>query len=230
MFKVAKSVRPTDWTTRNYRDPIVVRALRKDFYGKCYICEQKHFPNLNVEHFIPHLDDDILKFDWNNLYFACSRCNSIKNRYYDNMLDCCNQDHLVEEWIKVYFTNFDDDISVINACTSDNPFYDNASVAQALIANCYNKSDSSGTQEISKEDLRDKILDEHNEFLTMRINFIKNLDKLLDEEKINEAKKIKLRLKSHYPFSAILRGALEKDSKLRTILEEIERMEFQQSA
>lgn len=230
MFKVVKSARPTDWITKNYRDPVVVRALRKDFHGKCYICEQKHFPNLNVEHFIPHLDNETIKLDWNNLYFACSRCNSIKNKYYDNMLNCCNQDHLVEEWIKVYYTNFDDDIEVINACPTNNPFYGKASVAQVLITNCYNKSDSSGAQEISKEDLRDKILDEHNEFLAMRINFIKNFDKLLDEEKIHEAKKIKLRLKSHYPFSAILRGALEKDSKLRATLEEIERMEFQQSA
>ncbi|PTV49865.1 HNH endonuclease [Acinetobacter pittii] len=230
MFKVVKSQRPTDWTTKNYRDPIVVRALRKDFYGKCYICEQKHFPNLNVEHFIPHLDDEDLKFDWNNLYFACSRCNSIKNKYYNDMLDCCNKDHLVEDWIKLYFINPDDDIKVINTCPKDNPLYHNASIAQELIDNCYNKSDSSGTQEISKEDLREKILDEYNEFQTMRINFIKNLDKLLDDEKIHEAKKIKLRLKSHYPFSAILRGVLDKDSKLREALQEIEVIEFQQSA
>lgn len=230
MFKVAKSARPTDWTTKNYRDPVVVRALRKDFYGKCYICEQKHFPNLNVEHFIPHLDDEALKLDWNNLYFACSRCNSIKNKYYDNMLDCCNQNHLVEEWIKIYYTNFDDDIEIINACPTDNPLYDKASVAQKLITNCYNKSDSSGTQEISKEDLREKILDEHNNFLTMRINFIKNLDKLLDEEKIHAAKQMKHRLKAHYPFSAILRGVLEKDSRLRNALEEIDQLELQQSA
>ena len=78
MFKVSKSARPTDWTTKDYKDPVVVKQLKKDFHSKCYICEQKHFPNLNVEHFIPHLDDETLKLDWNNLYYACSRCNSIK--------------------------------------------------------------------------------------------------------------------------------------------------------
>ena len=230
MFKVVKSERPVEWTTKNYRDHVVVRALRKDFHGKCYICEQKHFPNINVEHFIPHLDNEEIKLDWNNLYYACSRCNSIKNKYYNDMLDCCKQEHLVEEWIKIYYKNYDDDIEVINACPTDNPFYEKVSVAQILITNCYNKCDSSGTQEISKEDLRDKILDEHSKFLAMRIDLVNNLDELLEDEKIYRAKKIKLRLKSHYPFSAILRGALEKDSKLRATLEEIERIELKQSA
>ena len=31
MFKVSKSARPTDWTTKDYKDPVVVKQLKKDF-------------------------------------------------------------------------------------------------------------------------------------------------------------------------------------------------------
>jgi hypothetical protein len=229
MFKVSKSTRPTDWTTKDYKDPAVVQQLKKDFHGKCYICEQKHFPNLNVEHFITHLNDETLKLDWNNLYYACSRCNSIKNKYYDDMLDCCNENHLVEEWIKVYYRMPDEDIEVINACPDDHSYREKAEASKALIARCFNNANS-GIQEVSKEDLREKIIEVHNEFLDLRREFFKKLDDWQDAEKIKKADDIKHRLKSHYAFSAILRGYLEKDKKWRTALEEIEQLKLQQSA
>ncbi|WP_235953739.1 hypothetical protein [Acinetobacter terrae] len=169
-----------------------------------------------------------MKLDWNNLYYACSRCNSIKNKYYNNMLDCCNQDHLVEDWIKVYYRMPDEDIEVINTCPEGNEYRERADTSQTLISKCFNNANS-GVQEVSKEDLRDKIIDVHSEFLDLRRDFFKNLDNWLDEEKIIEAKKIRHRLKSHYPFSAVLRGYLEKDTKWRNALEEIEKLEFQQS-
>lgn len=224
MFNVSKSDRPTHWKTKDYRDPIVVEQLRKDFHEKCYICEQKYFPNLNVEHFIPHEGNEALKLDWNNLYYACSRCNSIKNKYFDDMLDCCNADHLVEEWIKIYYRMPDDDIEVINDCPVGHVFFAKAETSKKLISRCFN-SENSGIQAVSKEDLREKIIDAHSIFLDLRRNFFKNLDDWLIEEKIQEAKKIRHRLKSHYPFSAILRGYMEKDSRWRKALEEIEKLE-----
>lgn len=225
MFKVTKSVKPTNWNSKNYKDTSVVKQLQKDFHGKCYICEQKHFPNLNVEHFIPHLDNEELKLDWNNLYFACSRCNSIKNKYFDNMLDCCNPDHLVEDWIKIYYRMPDEDIEVINACPNNNPFHDKAEKSKDLINKCYNNANS-GIQEVSKEDLREKIIEIHSDFLELRKKFMQNLDNWTDLEKIAEADKINHRLKSHYPFSAILRGFIEKDTKWRTALQEIEELKI----
>jgi len=224
MFNVSKSDRPADWKTKDYRDPVVVEQLRKDFHEKCYICEQKYFPNLNVEHFIPHEGNEALKLDWNNLYYACSRCNSIKNKYFNDMLDCCNVEHLVEEWIKIYYRMPDDDIEVINNCPTDHVFFAKAETSKALISRCFN-SENSGIQAVSKEDLREKIIDVHSTFLELRRNFFKNLDDWLIEDKIREAKKIRHRLKSHYAFSAILRGYMEKDSRWRKALEEIEKLE-----
>jgi hypothetical protein len=224
MFKVSKSDRPVDWKTKDYRDPIVVEQLRKDFHEKCYICEQKYFSNLNVEHFIPHEGNEALILDWNNLYYACSRCNSIKNKYFDDMLDCCNADHLVEEWIKIYYRMPDDDIEVVNDCPTDHIFFAKAETSKELISKCFN-SENSCIQAVSKENLREKIIDVHSAFVDLRRNFFKNLDDWLVEEKIQEAKKIRHRLKSHYPFSAILRGYMEKDSRWRKALEEIEKLE-----
>lgn len=223
MFKVTKSSKPTEWVTKDYKDPVVVRQLRIDFHGKCYICEQKHFPNLNVEHFIPHNDNEELKLDWNNLYYACSRCNAIKNKYYNDMLNCCDSNHLVEEWIKVYYRMPDEDIQVINSCPIESQYYEKANTSQELIARCFN-NENSGVQEISKEDLREKIIDVHSDFLNLRREFFKNLDNWLDDEKIDAVNKIKHRLKPHYPFSAILRGHLEKDSKWKRAIEEIEQL------
>lgn len=54
MFKVVRSEKPVNWTNSDYKDPIVVKQLRKDFYSKCYLCEQINFGNVNVEHFVPH--------------------------------------------------------------------------------------------------------------------------------------------------------------------------------
>lgn len=229
MFNVKKSDKPTEWTTKDYRDPVVVEQMRKDFHGKCYICEQKNFSNLNVEHFKPHKGNEDIKLDWYNLYFSCSRCNSIKNKYYEDMLDCCNREHLVEDWIKIYYRTPDEDIEVINACPHNHEHFSKAETSKNLIASCFNNGNS-GVQEISKENLREKIIEVHSSFLEQRLNFFRNLDNWLDDEKIREANKIKHRLQSQYEFSAILRGYIEKDRRWRKALEDIELLKEQSTA
>jgi len=76
--------------------------LKEIFYNKCYICEFKEPTSINVEHFKPHRGDKDLKFDWNNLFLCCSHCNNTKlaKAEYDDILDCTNMNHLVEDWIK----------------------------------------------------------------------------------------------------------------------------------
>lgn len=64
--------------------------------GTGYLCEQDELQSIQIEHLKPHhggknID---LKYDWNNLFFSCSHCNSVKNRkqYESNILDCCSTD------------------------------------------------------------------------------------------------------------------------------------------
>ncbi|PPV15430.1 HNH endonuclease [Clostridium butyricum] len=69
-----------------YRTEEVLEMLKKDFFNKCYICEYKKPTTLNVEHFVSHKGDIELKFNWDNLFLACSHCNNIKGTKYDNII------------------------------------------------------------------------------------------------------------------------------------------------
>ncbi len=96
----------------NHRCEEVDEKLNKDFFNKCYICEEKCKANYQVEHFKPHQSKNIdLKFDWNNLFIACSYCNGKKgDRYNTNennqILDCTDDIHDVENFIKYEKENF----------------------------------------------------------------------------------------------------------------------------
>jgi hypothetical protein len=78
----------------------VLALLQKDFYGKCYICEQSDLTSINVEHFLPHHQgkDINRKFDWFNLFWACSHCNVIKGQK-EEFLNCTDPNHHIEDWI-----------------------------------------------------------------------------------------------------------------------------------
>lgn len=66
----------------------VVDALIEMFHGKCYICEYKDATSWEVEHLKPYGGDIDLKFDWNNLFWACGHCNHIKGNKFTPILDC----------------------------------------------------------------------------------------------------------------------------------------------
>lgn len=87
-----------------YRHKIILEQVRKDFYDKCYICEQKSLTAINIEHFIPHEGDKDLKFDWNNLYYSCSHCNNTKLAKYKNILSPLSDD--VENLISYKYEAF----------------------------------------------------------------------------------------------------------------------------
>lgn len=80
----------------SYEKPDVVERLKADFHNKCYICELKNLQDPQVEHLLPHKNGRYpeRKFDWNNLFWACSHCNSVKNqeKYDLGILDCCKTD------------------------------------------------------------------------------------------------------------------------------------------
>mgnify|MGYP002863741611 CR=1 FL=1 len=77
----------------SYNLPDVTERLRGDFCDKCYICEIKPVTDPEVEHRLPHKNNTIpgRKFNWENLYWSCRHCNSVKNqaKYDERILDCC---------------------------------------------------------------------------------------------------------------------------------------------
>jgi hypothetical protein len=85
-----------------YDCPGVKDRLVKDFYDKCYICEEKDISKKVIEHFQSHRGgkDRDLMFDWNNLYLACAHCNEVKGARFDDILNCTNPEHKITEWIE----------------------------------------------------------------------------------------------------------------------------------
>lgn len=73
----------------DYNIPEVNAALAEMFHGKCYICESKDgVSSFQIEHLRPHHGNIELKYDWNNLFWACTHCNNTKLGKYDPILDC----------------------------------------------------------------------------------------------------------------------------------------------
>jgi len=84
----------------------VLQQLQSDFRNKCYLCEQLAITSLEIEHFQPHKGDLELKYDWNNLFFACRHCNSTKGEKYYPFLNCTEQNSEVTKGIKYEFVDF----------------------------------------------------------------------------------------------------------------------------
>lgn len=80
----------------SYEKPDVVERLKRDFHNKCYVCEMKNLQDPQVEHLLPHKNGRYpeRKFDWDNLFWVCGHCNSVKNqkKYDEGILDCCKSD------------------------------------------------------------------------------------------------------------------------------------------
>jgi uncharacterized protein (TIGR02646 family) len=85
-----------------YRIPEVINLLERDFLNKCYICEYKNNPTINIEHFTPHKDDLELKYAWNNLFMSCAHCNNTKlaKTIFDNILNCSIHKNELDNYLK----------------------------------------------------------------------------------------------------------------------------------
>ncbi|EHZ2591095.1 HNH endonuclease signature motif containing protein [Vibrio vulnificus] len=89
----------------NYKHPSNKSALKDASNDKCMYCECKisHIDFAHVEHIKPKANDKFpqLKFSWDNLGYACPRCNNAKSDKYHNDTPYINpydedpQEHLV---------------------------------------------------------------------------------------------------------------------------------------
>ena len=87
----------------DYRKGPVAEQIRKDFHGKCYLCENG-IQSGHVDHLVPHKGDPELMYDWRNLFLSCSRCNTIKGARFDDIIDCTDVDP--EEYIEFSYDAF----------------------------------------------------------------------------------------------------------------------------
>jgi hypothetical protein len=204
MFNVTRPQPGPDCAT-DYRSKEVMAALRAMFHGKCYLCEDEVSDPV-VEHFIPHEGDPVKKYDWNNLYYACHRCNNIKGTTTD-LLDCCDPTIDISHSIKCVFPGIPGENIVVETQCDDAKTRNTVH----LLDRCYNE-DNTGIRSISREMLHEKLFDYYYEFISDR-RTLKNHDALPADKERAKAH-LTLMQDVSYPFSVFWKWHILSDDFL----------------
>ena len=181
----------------SYREEDVLIRLHDEFHNKCYICESKDIEAINIEHFVPHKSsNNIRKFNWSNLFWACSHCNQIKSAT-EPLLNCTVKEDNVDRDIRYYI---DDDLasnkivieSLVNNIETNN--------SVELLKNVY-----SGTTNMNKFQAgvkRNKLYDELCEFTMSIQKYMRTED---DKKKRRLLETIKYELSNESAVTAFKR-------------------------
>lgn len=191
----------------SYRNDDVVKRLMKDFKGKCYLCES-FATSSQIEHLKSHRGDIELKFDWNNLFLCCTHCNNIKNKFYDNILDCTKED--VESRIRYKMDIFPG--SDVYLYPLENDIRTKETVE--LLEKCYN-----GTTQLKKIDssnIKKDILNELKAFLGLINNYFEIIeeDEYDNEELLIVKSKIKRTLGVNSKYTSFKRWIIKDNEML----------------
>ncbi len=147
----------------SYRCGDVQRRLEEDFRGKCYICEDSTPTSINVEHRESHREDLDLKFGWSNLFWSCGHCNKIKGKRFDNILDCTDTAHDVENCLEYHLDPMPFEEVVIRAIASD----PNTAKTRELLLAVYNADGGTVLSKFESANLRKKMATDIWEFQTL---------------------------------------------------------------
>lgn len=198
---------------RSYSEKDVLDALNEMFMGKCYICETKELISINVEHFDAHEGNEDKKYDWNNLFFCCARCNNMKRHLFNGLLDCTDANIDVLRLIKHQFpvTPHQKEI-VIQAMNSDPKTIKTAE----LIRKVFNDTDTAN-REISLVAIRNKIFKRYGLFFKY-LNTYLDHDQL-DKDRENAFEHLKKMMRKDQEYSAFIRWAVLDDPNLSPQLE-----------
>jgi hypothetical protein len=188
-----------------------MQALRKMFFGKCYLCEDEVY-NPVVEHFKAHKGDKILMHSWNNLYYACDRCNSIKETEIDSkgleILDCCDDSVDVFGSVKCLCASVPDGNFTVEPQYQDEKTVNTAN----LLYQCYN-SNNTGKRGISREFLHEQIFEMYFKLIECR-RTLKSRD-ALDSKKADAREHLRRMTAVSYPFSVFWKWHIQQDSFLK---------------
>ncbi|NCE92259.1 HNH endonuclease [Pseudomonas sp. L13] len=197
---------------QKYDGDDVYSALCKIFFDKCYICETKEPHDINVEHFHPHKGNENKKFEWNNLYLACSRCNNIKLAEFDDIIDCCDTNFDVFRAIRHVppITPYAKSVQLLS--TSADP---KVELSQKLLDRVYN-SDHTVNKKVSGAFLRRKIFDQYNLLLDQINSYYSPV--ATDLEKELSLARIQKLIHRSAPYSAFIRWCILDDIELGELM------------
>ncbi|MDX1724436.1 MAG: hypothetical protein R3355_15165 [Pseudomonas sp.] len=196
----------------SYSEEDVLNELREIFYDKCYLCEIKDPTSINVEHFDAHQGDLDKKFDWDNLYYVCGRCNNIKLAKYNNLLDCTDEGIDVFKSIKHLppHTPYQSKI-IIEPMSADDKTRETAE----LIDEIFN-TDKTINKKITGKYLRKKVFQKYNRFLEL-VN--EHLDEELPQDRRDDALgRLRMLVSKKQEFSAFIRWIVLEDEYLFELL------------
>ena len=197
----------------DYKCGDVLERLKNDFKNKCYICEQKGPLSINVEHFIPHEGkDNDLKFSWENLFWSCAHCNSIKSNKYKNLLNCTNNDDRVEERLKYKIDLHSPEGIEIESLDKE----EKTQNTKELLVNVY--FGNTIQKQFEAHNLRKRIFKEIIEFHEILLEYIHD-DDIEDEYKKNLLSKIKRHLNIESAFVSFKRWMIRDNKNLLNLFE-----------
>lgn len=198
---------------QKYNSKDVLDELCKVFFKKCYICETKEPLDINVEHFSSHNGDLNKKFDWENLYLSCARCNNIKLQGYNNLLDCCdtNTDVLRAIKHKPPTTPYAKRLEI------EPQLVDESTLATAELLNKVYNSDHTDTKMVTAVALRKEVFKQFNIFLELQCEYFDETS--LEVEKENAIERMKLLIMPSSKYSAFISWCIIEDTVLYPILE-----------
>lgn len=198
----------------SYSGKDVIDQLNIDFHGKCYICEQQYITSYEVEHFVSYRGNNTLKYDWDNLFLSCRHCNSVKTaRIFDDILNCSDATHRVEEAIRHYCNPFPKEFAVFEVKISSIK----ANNTRDLLDKTFNGGHT-GFKKLESANLRALLLKEIKCFFDVIEGFEEDMD-----EKEYYKNKIIQHLKSDSAFTAFKRWIVRDNPELmKNFIEYIE--------
>lgn len=199
-------------SARAYDGDDVYAELRKVFFDKCYICETNDPHDINVEHFIAHEGDVVSKYDWGNLYFACSRCNNIKGNVYNDIIDCCDPEYDAFRSIKLLPPMSPRGKAVVVTGNNDNP---RTVKTVELLVKVFN-SNHTVNKRISSEFLRAKVFKQYNLLLDQIDSYFNPVS--TPDEKAMSVERMRVLIQRSMPFSAFIRWCVLEDDVLGPLL------------
>ncbi|ADY82781.1 hypothetical protein BDGL_002195 [Acinetobacter pittii PHEA-2] len=219
MFSVT---RPTTFpksltkSTKDYRAADVVEALQDIFFSKCYLCERQGFPDVNIEHRDPHLGNDIKKYDWHNLFYACVRCNSIKGDTHINILDCC-QSIDVSQAIELHCPIVNNEAHKITVQLGNLPNSLEISSTIELLNKCFNETNTA-LRGISRHSLIKEIQKYQIQLSILKNKLLYPELPLTSKAKTEILEQLKAMCDKEFPFSAFWKWAITRDDDLSKIV------------
>jgi hypothetical protein len=202
----------------DYKCGDVLERLVNDFHGKCYLCENTEPHKIEIDHFLPHRGNKELKFDWNNLFLACGHCNNTKGDKFDNILNCTNPAHDVENRIKYEMKPFPGERVKITSLKDD----ERVNNTVRLLMEVFNGS--TPLKVIESSNIRKTLLKELLDFQKQLLKYAKcdkgDKENKTDREREKYSRRIEKHLAGSSAFTAFKRWIIKENPIFREIFEQ----------